>query len=191
VSLVVLDRDGVINEDSDDYIRSADEWRPVPGSLEAIGRLAAAGWQVVVFTNQSGLARGLFDRAALDAIHVRMLAAVAGHGGRLSGVYVCPHGPDDDCLCRKPRPGLLHKIAQDLQMDLRAVPVIGDSLRDLQAALAVGARPILVLTGKGHRTLAAGLPAGVEVCADLSAAVDRLLAEGGEGQNRWRGNTGK
>lgn len=175
--LVVLDRDGVINEDSDRFIRSADDWRPVPGSLDAIARLSRTGFEIVVFTNQSGLARGLFDRAALDAIHARMLRAVEGHGGRLRGVYVCPHGPDDDCVCRKPRPGLLRQIERDLGVGLRGVPVVGDSRRDLEAAAAVGARPILVLTGKGRITLEETLPFSVEVYPDLAAAVDVLVGE--------------
>lgn len=177
VPLVILDRDGVINEDSDLYIRSVEDWRPVPGSLEAIARLNAAGFEVVVFTNQSGLARGYFDAATLEAIHQRMHAAVADAGGSLRGVYVCPHGPDDACNCRKPKPGLLHRIEEELGLSLVGVPVVGDSRRDLEAASAVGARPILVLTGKGSRTAEETLPPGVEVFSDLSAAADRLIEQ--------------
>ncbi|HEX5513118.1 MAG TPA: D-glycero-beta-D-manno-heptose 1,7-bisphosphate 7-phosphatase [Gammaproteobacteria bacterium] len=177
MALVVLDRDGVINEDSDEFIRSLDDWRPVPGSLEAIARLNQAGFEVVVFTNQSGIARGYFDRDTLAQIHRRMLAEIQALGGRLAGIYICPHGPDDGCSCRKPQPGLLRQIEQELGVDLRGVPVIGDSRRDLEAAAAVGARPILVKTGKGLRTLQEPLPPPAEVYPDLAHAVDRLLAE--------------
>ncbi|NLO81098.1 MAG: D-glycero-beta-D-manno-heptose 1,7-bisphosphate 7-phosphatase [Xanthomonadaceae bacterium] len=174
--LVVLDRDGVINEDSDHYIRSVADWRPIPGSLEAIARLNRAGFEVVVFTNQSGIARGYFDEATLHAIHRHMEAQLAAVGGRLRGIYYCPHGPDDGCDCRKPRPGLLHRIERDLGRDLHGVPVVGDSLRDLEAAVAVGAKPLLVKTGKGLRTLRQPLPPETEVHADLAAVADRLLA---------------
>ncbi len=176
--LVILDRDGVINADSDAFIKSPQEWRPIPGSLAAIARLNRAGWRVAVATNQSGLARGLFDRPTLDAIHATMRAALAEAGGHLDALRYCPHGPDDGCDCRKPRPGLLRAIGAALDEPLAGVPVIGDSLRDLQAGVAVGGRPILVLTGKGRRTLAAGgLPPGTAVYDDLAAAVDALLAE--------------
>lgn len=175
--LIVLDRDGVINQDSDDYIKSPDEFIPIPGSLEAIARLTRAGWRIAVATNQSGIARGLFDRPTLEAIHARLRRLLEPFGGRIDALHYCPHGPDDACACRKPRPGLLHAIAQDLNVSLREVPAVGDSLRDLQAVQAVGARPILVRTGKGERTLAKdeGL-VGVPVYADLAAVVDALLA---------------
>ena len=176
MQLVILDRDGVINEDSDAYIKAPEEWVPVPGSIEAIARLTAAGVEVAVATNQSGLARGLFDQAALDAIHRKMVAAISAAGGRLAGIYYCPHGPDDACECRKPRAGLLERIGRDLGIDLRGVPVVGDSERDLVAARAVGARPILVLTGKGQAT-ATRLGPNNEVYADLAAATDALLSE--------------
>jgi D-glycero-D-manno-heptose 1,7-bisphosphate phosphatase len=179
--LIVLDRDGVINEDSDAFIKSAAEWRPIAGSLEAIARLHAAGYRVVIFTNQSGLARGLFDRAALEAIHARLIGAVEAAGGKLSGIYVCPHGPNDACDCRKPLPGLLHRIESELGVSLQGVPVVGDARRDLEAALAVGARPLLVRTGKGERTLAGALPAGTEVFDDLAAVAAALLGERGDG----------
>lgn len=177
VALVILDRDGVINEDSDNYIRSVDDWRAIPGSLDAIARLNAAGFEVLVFTNQSGLARGYFDAATLEAIHHCMHAAVAAAGGSLRGVYVCPHGPDDACSCRKPKPGLLHRIEEELGVSLAGVPVVGDSRRDLDAAMAVGARPMLVLTGKGTRTAKEPLPPEVEVFPDLSAVADRLIGQ--------------
>lgn len=174
--LVVLDRDGVINEDSPDYIKSPAEWQPIPGSLAAIAKLTRAGIKVVVVTNQSGLARGLFDHATLQAIHTKMNAAVRAAGGRLSGLYFCPHGPDEDCPCRKPRAGMLRDVMRDLGCSMSGVPVIGDSARDLAAAAEVGARPILVLTGKGRETLAQ-LRAPVECYPDLAQAVESLLRE--------------
>jgi len=179
MKLVILDRDGVINEDSDAFVKSPEEWHPIPGSLEAIARLNGAGYQVVVVTNQSGLARGLFDTRTLMRIHEKMERVLAVVGGRVNAVLFCPHGPDDDCDCRKPRPGLLEEAGRRLGTELTDVPAIGDSLRDLQAARAVGARPMLVRTGKGERTLAGGDPdlGGVPVYRDLAAAVDALLAE--------------
>ena len=178
MKLVLLDRDGVINEDSDDYIKSPEEWVPIPGSLEAIAQLNHAGYRVIVLTNQSGLARGLFDPDTLARIHQRLRRALSAVGGTVSGIFFCPHGPDEGCGCRKPLPGLFEEVAERLQVSLRGVPAIGDSLRDLQAAEAVGARPILVRTGKGRRTEAA-LPAdhGYPVFDDLAAAVHALLAE--------------
>ncbi len=176
--LLVLDRDGVINRDSDAYIKSPAEWQPLPGSLEAIARLCAAGFDVVVASNQSGVGRGLFSEAELDAITAKMNAEIEAAGGRLAGVYYCPHHPDAGCDCRKPRPGLLRQIERDFGQSLRAVPVVGDSLRDLDAARAVGARALLVLTGNGEQTRAA-LPSScaVEVYPDLAAVADGLLAE--------------
>lgn len=179
MQLVILDRDGVINEDSDAYIKSAEEWRPIPGSLEAIARLTRAHFHVVVVTNQSGIGRGLFDLDALQQIHARMHRELARHGGRIDAIYYCPHGPDDDCHCRKPKPGMLRDLGKRLKIDLAGVPAIGDSLRDLQAAQAVNARPILVRTGKGRQTEAAGGLRGGEVYDDLAAAVEQLLAEAG------------
>jgi D-glycero-D-manno-heptose 1,7-bisphosphate phosphatase len=175
--LLILDRDGVINVDSDDYIRSPDEWLAIPGSLDAIARLGRAGYTIAVASNQSGLARGYFDRATLDAIHDKMLGEVEAAGGHLELIRVCPHGPDDGCDCRKPEPGLLLQIADALEHDLQHVPVIGDSLRDLLAAVAVGASPILVRTGMGEQT-AGALPPGLEdtpVFDDLAAAADALI----------------
>ena len=150
---ILLDRDGVINQDSDAFIKSPEEWFPIPGSLEAIALLNEHGYRVVVVTNQSGIARGLFDVTTLDKIHKKMQTLVAEKGGLISAIYYCPHGPDDACNCRKPRPGLLLDFASDYLTDLSDVPVIGDSLRDLQAASVVGALPILVRTGKGEKTL--------------------------------------
>ncbi len=175
MKLVVLDRDGTINHDSDQYIKSPSEWKPIRGSLEAIARLSQAGWRVVVATNQSGLARGLFDIATLNAIHDAMHRAVVQAGGRIAAIFICPHAPGAGCECRKPRPGMLHEIADRMNVDLATVPVVGDSLKDLQAAAAAGARPYLVLTGKGHRTReAGGLPEGTLVFPDLAAVAAHL-----------------
>jgi D-glycero-D-manno-heptose 1,7-bisphosphate phosphatase len=177
MKVIILDRDGVINEDSDDYIRSAEDWVPIPGSLEAIARLHHAGWRVLVASNQSGLARGYFTIDDLNAMHRKMNRELARHGARIEAVFFCPHAPTDDCQCRKPRPGLLKDIAIRLQLDLTGVPVVGDSLRDVQAAQAVGARPVLVMTGKGGRTLrdhGAEL-LGVAMQPNLSAVADALI----------------
>ncbi len=177
MKLVILDRDGVINEDSDDYVKSAEEFRFIPGSLEAIARLNQAGYRVAVATNQSGLARGYFDLDTLNTMHGKLRQALAALGGHIEVIAFCPHGPDDGCDCRKPEPGLLREIGERLGINLAGVPVIGDSLRDVEAARAVGASPILVRTGKGERTLTnkKGLE-GVPVYADLGEAVDALLA---------------
>ena len=176
MKLVILDRDGVINYDSPQFIKSPEEWKPIPGSLEAIARLNQAGWRVVVATNQSGIGRGLFDMATLNAIHDKMLRALAQVGGRIDALFFCPHAAELNCPCRKPRPGLFEEIGRRFNVDLRGVPAIGDARRDLETAAAVGARPFLVLTGKGRLTLEAGaLPAGTEVYADLAEAVRRLL----------------
>jgi len=174
--LVILDRDGVINHDSDDFIKSVDEWMPLPGSLEAMARLTQAGWIVAVATNQSGLARGLYDEATLAAMHQKMRDLLAAHGGRVDYLVYCPHGPNEASTCRKPLPGMYTEIAEHFGCSLKNVPVIGDSLRDLQAAVAVDARPMLVRTGKGERTLAAGgIPDATPVFDDLAAAVNALL----------------
>jgi len=174
--LVILDRDGVINYDSDEYIKTVDEWRPLPGSLEAIARLNQAGYRVAIATNQSGVARGFYDLGELEAMHDKMQALLNPLGGRVDFIAYCPHGPDDACDCRKPLPGLLHQISEGLNVDLSGVLVVGDSLRDLESAMAVGACPVLVRTGKGERTLAkGGLPAGLKVYNDLADVVDHLL----------------
>lgn len=176
--LIILDRDGVINQDSDNFIRSVEEFIPLPGSLEAIARLTHAGYQVAVATNQSGIGRGLFDLSTLNAMHDKLRRLLATHGGRIEMIAFCPHTPDDDCACRKPKPGMYLEIAQRMDLSLSGVPVIGDSLRDLQAAQLVGAKPILVRTGKGERTLAKGDGMkGIPVFDDLAAAVDSLLAK--------------
>jgi D-glycero-D-manno-heptose 1,7-bisphosphate phosphatase len=177
MNLVVLDRDGVINLDSEHYIKSPEEWKPIAGSLEAIARFTQAGYRVVVATNQSGVGRGLFDMATLNAVHDKMHKAVNQLGGRIDAVFFCPHAQDAGCACRKPQPGMLLEIAERFNAALAGVPAIGDSLRDLQAARAAGARPILVLTGKGEQTLKSGLlPEGTEVHRDLAAAALALAA---------------
>ena len=172
MKLVILDRDGVINQDSDSYIKSPDEWRAIPGSVEAIAKLTQSGYHVVVATNQSGIGRGLFEMATLNAIHDRMYRAVSHAGGRIDAVFYCPHGQEANCYCRKPKPGLFEEIARRFNTLLKDVPAIGDSLRDLQAAALMGAQPILVLTGKGAQTQREGnLPPGTRIYPDLAAAV--------------------
>ncbi|MBY0266547.1 MAG: D-glycero-beta-D-manno-heptose 1,7-bisphosphate 7-phosphatase [Burkholderiales bacterium] len=177
MKVVILDRDGVINQDSAAYIKSPEEWKPIPGSLEAIALLNQAGYRVVVASNQSGIGRGLFDMATLNAIHDKMHQALGQVGGRIDGIFYCPHTQDADCSCRKPRPGLLEEISRRLGVELAGVPMIGDSLRDLQAGAAVGAQPILVLTGKGKKTRKdGGLPEQTLIHNDLAEAVQALLS---------------
>lgn len=179
--LVILDRDGTINADSDEYVKSAQEWQPLPGALEAIARLNHAGFHVAVASNQSGLGRGLFDVAALNAMHAKMHKLLAAHGGRIDAVFYCPHGPDDNCHCRKPQSGLFEQIGERFGVDLKGVPCVGDTLRDLQAGAGVGCTPHLVLTGKGaafrDRPLPENFPAGTRVHQDLAAFADHLLAQ--------------
>lgn len=178
MKLIILDRDGVINQDSDAFVKSPDEWIALPGSLKAIARLNQAGWTVVVATNQSGVARGLFDMATLNAIHGKMRRELAAVGGHVDAIFMCPHGPDDGCNCRKPLPGMLFDIGHRYDLDLAGVPAIGDSLRDLQAASAAGCQPWLVQTGNGPKTQAkGGLPEGTRVATDLAAVVDTLLQD--------------
>jgi D-glycero-D-manno-heptose 1,7-bisphosphate phosphatase len=175
MKLIILDRDGTINHDSDQYIKSPAEWKPLPGSLEAIARLTQRGWRCVVATNQSGIARGLFDMATLNAIHAELHRAVVQAGGRVDAIFFCPHAADANCECRKPKPGLLREIGTRMDVELAGVPMVGDALRDLEAAVAVGCKPYLVLTGKGKKTRAAGgLPFGTEVFADLAAVAAHL-----------------
>jgi D-glycero-D-manno-heptose 1,7-bisphosphate phosphatase len=177
VKLIILDRDGVINYDREQFIKSPDEWRPIPGSLEAIARLNHAGFRVVVATNQSGLGRRLLDTATLIAIHEKLHKALSQVGGRIDAVFFCPHTADANCDCRKPKPGMLLDIGQRFGVELTGVPCIGDSLRDLQAAEACGAQPILVLTGKGEKTLREGnFPKNTVIFPDLAFAVTALLA---------------
>jgi D-glycero-D-manno-heptose 1,7-bisphosphate phosphatase len=177
IKLIVLDRDGVINYDSTEFIKSPEEWRPIPGSLEAIARLNHAGFRVVVATNQSGIGRGLFDMATLNEIHLKMHRALAMAGGRIDALFYCPHTADAQCECRKPKTAMLKDIGVRFGVDMTGVPCIGDSLRDLMAADAVGAQPMLVLTGKGEKTLREGnFPKNTIIFPDLAFAVSALLA---------------
>jgi D-glycero-D-manno-heptose 1,7-bisphosphate phosphatase len=170
MKLIILDRDGVINEDSDMFVKSAAEWRPLPGSAEAIARFNHAGYRVVVATNQSGIGRGLFEMSTLNAMHEKMHRVVAQAGGRIDAVFYCPHTADMNCACRKPKSGMFEEIARRFDADLRGVPAVGDSLRDLQAAARVKCETVLVKSGKGQQTLAkGGLPTGTLVFDDLAA----------------------
>lgn len=177
--LVILDRDGVINEDSDEYIKSVDEWIPLPGSINAIAKLSNAGFDVVIATNQSGLGRGLFTLDDLEAMHQKLVGLVEEAGGRIAGIFYCPHTPEDDCDCRKPKPGMIDAIADVMNEDVRGCPIVGDSMRDLQAGIARGCRPILVTTGKGAQTLtklsADPISSSTTVVADLAAAADYII----------------
>ena len=175
MKLVILDRDGVINHDSDQYIKSPEEWKPIPGSLAAIARLNQAGYRVVVATNQSGIGRGLFETDTMIAIHDKMFKALAQVGGHIDAIFFCPHTNDDNCECRKPKAGMFREIAARFNADLAGVPAIGDSLRDLQAAAAAGAQPVLVLTGKGRKIADdPALPPDTLVFPDLAAAAAHI-----------------
>lgn len=178
MKLVILDRDGVINEDSDDYIKSVDEFIPYPDSLDAIVRLNQAGYLVAVATNQSGIGRGYYDENTLKAMHEKLAQQLDRRGGHIDYIAWCPHRPDQDCDCRKPRPGLLQQIARHFDTSLNGVTMVGDKPADIAAARAAGARPVLVRTGKGERTLArqSGLE-GVPVYASLSVFVDDFLSQ--------------
>ncbi len=176
MKLIILDRDGVINYDSAQFIKNPEEWKPIPGSLEAIARLCQADYRVVVATNQSGVGRGLFEMSMLNAIHDKMHRAVAQVGGRIDAVFFCPHTAEANCNCRKPRSGMIEEVAERYNMNLQGVPAVGDSLRDLESTARLGAQPILVLTGKGAKTQAkGGLPEGTLIYPDLAAAVATLV----------------
>ncbi len=190
MQVVILDRDGVINRDSVDYIRTPDQWLPLPGSLEAIARLCRADYRVVVVSNQSGVGRGLFDIHTLNRVNDRMLELVREKGGEIDAIFFCPHHPDADCPCRKPRTGMFEEVAERLKISLRGVPAVGDSLRDIEAASAVGALPILVQSGCRpvseadlHKALG-GAAERVLVYADLAGFTDAWLA--GEVDQRIR-----
>ena len=173
MKLVILDRDGTINSESSEFIKSPEEWVALPGALEAIAQMNHAGWHVVIATNQSGLGRGLFDVASLNAMHAKMHKSLAALGGRVDAVFYCPHTPDDNCHCRKPAPGLFEQIGERYGIDLKGVPVVGDAVRDMVAGAAVGCQPHLVLTGNGSVYRGAELPAtfpqGTRVHEDLAA----------------------
>lgn len=177
MKLIILDRDGVINHDSDEYIKSAEEWTAIPGSLEAIGKLNQQGFRIVVASNQAGLARGKFNIEDLNAIHKKMHVHLAQFGGIIEAIFFCPHGPDDGCECRKPKPGLLLDIAKRLRISLDGVIVVGDKLSDIQAASAAGASPTLVRTGYGQTLVDNNeVPEGVPVYENLSAFAKSLLS---------------
>ena len=174
--LVILDRDGVINRTVEGYVLKPDHWEPLPGSLEAIARFTKAGYRIAVATNQSGVGRGLFDLATLAAIHAKMHQAVAEAGGRIDAIFFCPHAADSRCDCRKPKPGMILEILRRYGAEPVGITVVGDSLRDLQAAAAVGCRPVLVLSGKGRKTMqAGGLPPETLVRVDLAAVASELM----------------
>lgn len=176
MKLIILDSNGVINEASQTFITSLDGWKPIPGSLEAISRLTQAGYRVIIATNQSGIGRGLLDMTTFNAINDKMFKAVHHAGGRIDALFFCPHTEQDKCHCRKPEIGMFQEIMQRYSTDLKGVPAVGDSLRDLQAAVEVEAIPILVLTGKGEMTHANGnLPEGTQIFADLASVVDTLV----------------
>lgn len=180
MKLVILDRDGTINEDSDDYVKTTEEWVPLPGALEAIARLNHSGWHVVIASNQSGLGRGLFDVSTLNAMHAKMNKLLAAVGGRVDAIFYCPHAPDEGCRCRKPEPGLFEQIGERYGLDLDGVPMVGDSARDVLAGVSAGCEPHLVLTGRGAayvgRSLPETFPKETRVHADLAAFADFLIA---------------
>lgn len=181
--LVILDRDGVINEDSDAFVKSLAEWHPIPGSIEAIARLSRHGFTVAVATNQSGIGRGLFDLDALEAMHTHLNELVSAAGGEIAGIFYCVHTPEDECDCRKPRAGLIDAIGRELGIDPAGAWLIGDSLRDLEAGLLRGCEPVLVLTGKGERSRAQLAEQAdprlrdARIYADLATAADALIAQ--------------
>lgn len=191
--LVILDRDGTINEDRDDYVKSPDEWVPLPGALEAISRLNHEGWHTVLATNQSGLGRGLFDMASLNAIQLKMNQALMAQGGRIDAVFFCPHTPDDHCNCRKPQPGLMQQIGERFGVSLADTPMVGDNLRDMQAGMAAGCPTHLVLTGKSAGLEGGALAdlldkvPGTCVHTDLAAFADWLIRN----ERSERGDTGE
>ena len=175
MKLIILDRDGTINEDSDKHIKSLDEWKPIKGSLEAIGRLVQADYRIVVATNQSGIARGKLDTRTLFAIHDRLQRAASQVGGRVDAFFFCPHAAESGCMCRKPQPGMLVEATRRFNVAAKDSYMVGDAQRDLEAAAAAGVRPVLVLTGKGKQTRDMGrLPPGTQTFADLAAFADHL-----------------
>ena len=177
IKLIILDRDGVINHDSDEYIKNEEEWQAIPGSLDAIARLNRAGYRIVVASNQSGLARGKLDAITLNKIHRKMLNHLEQYGGKIEAVFFCPHGPDENCSCRKPQPGLLHEISRRIRVPLYRTTFVGDSLTDIEAAQSVKANPALVLTGYGQKTLDSGkVDKSVPVFDNLAAFVDHTLS---------------
>ena len=178
MALIILDRDGVINEDSDDYIKSPAEWQPIVGSLEAIAKLSQNGYKIVVVTNQSGLGRNLFTIEALNAIHMKMNIHLAQFGGVIDALFFCPHIPEDNCNCRKPKPGLYNDISERLRVSLNKVFCIGDKMTDIQAIQSAGGKPVLVRTGKGQSEIDQGLvPEGIPIYRNLAQFVDEILTK--------------
>lgn len=176
MKLIILDRDGVINQDSKDYIKSVDEWKSIPGSLQAIARLCQNGFRVIVVSNQAGLARNKLNIVNLGEIHRKLLDHLSQYGGTIDAFFFCPHDPKTGCDCRKPKTGLLDQISERLHIDLTDVPMVGDKLSDIEAALAAGATPILVKTGHGQDTIDSGkVPANIPVYADLADVVEHIL----------------
>lgn len=177
MKLVILDRDGVINQDSPDYVKAADEWIPIPGSIEAIAQLTGADYEIVIATNQSGIGRGLFNERELAEMHTKMHNLVEQAGGKITEIFYCPHKPEDECDCRKPKTGLLEAIAEKFATQLKGIPFVGDSLKDIEAARTMGCEPILVKTGKGLTTLKQLKTTNdILVCKNLKEAVTRILA---------------
>jgi D-glycero-D-manno-heptose 1,7-bisphosphate phosphatase len=187
VKLVILGRDGILNDFRDDHVKAPEEWYPIAGALEAVARLNHAGWHAVVATNQSGIGRGMIDMASVNAVHAHMLKQLMAVGGRLDAVFFCPHTPEDGCECRKPQPGLMRDIGKRYGIDLKHVPMVADTLRDLQAAHAAGCEPHLVLTGRAAlmdaeqiRQITDQVP-GTQVHADLASFAEHLLMRPGPG----------
>ena len=184
VKLVILGRDGILNDFRDDHVKAPEEWSPIPGAMESVARLNHAGWHTVVATNQSGIGRGMIDMASVNAVHAHMFKLLMAAGGRIDAVFFCPHAPDEHCDCRKPLPGLMHEIGRRYGIDLKHVPMVADTLRDLQAAHAAGCEPHLVCTGRAAHLTAAEVRAmvaqvpGTEVHADLAGFAEHLLARG-------------
>lgn len=180
--LIILDRDGVINEDSDEYVKSLEEWIPIPGSIEAIADLSKAGYVIAVATNQSGIGRGLFDLDELENMHNKLTVLVEEFGGEIAGIFYCPHTPEDNCSCRKPKSGLIEAIGSELQLNTAGAYMVGDSQRDLEAGIHKGCLPVLVKTGKGLKTLNSlseknpVLFAQTKVFDDLRTFANQLLA---------------
>jgi len=176
VKLIILDRDGVINEDSDDYIKSPDEWIPIAGSLEALGKLSQNGFKVIIITNQSGIGRKIFSIEMLNAIHKKMCINLAQYGGVIDGIFFCPCAPEENCNCRKPKSGLYNEVSDRLQISLENVFCVGDKITDIQAAQNAGAKPILVKSGKENID-SGNIPENIPIYDDLLSFVNKVITE--------------
>lgn len=176
MKLIILDRDGVINEDSDDYIKSPDEWIPIAGSLEALGKLSQNGFKVIIITNQSGIGRKIFSIEMLNAIHKKMCINLAQYGGVIDGIFFCPCAPEENCNCRKPKSGLYNEVSDRLQISLENVFCVGDKITDIQAAQNAGAKPILVKTGKENDD-SGNIPKNIPIYDDLLSFVNKVITE--------------